>query len=153
MYQIFSSFPSVMSFIRHLFSLLLSVFHTSSLFQLSFCVSSPVLPLSVFLSAGHTHKHWSDYFWQVGCESAMINMLPWLFILSNGSVKLQCVDKYRRWRNIVARRRDTMKASSWSLWATAAWELLLYSGTDPRPAAYYSSLCMSKPMEMCDIKK
>lgn len=30
----------------------------------------------------------------------MINMLPWLLILSNGSVKLQCLDKYRRWRNI-----------------------------------------------------
>lgn len=30
----------------------------------------------------------------------MINMLPWLLILSNGCVKLQCFDKYRRWRNI-----------------------------------------------------
>lgn len=30
----------------------------------------------------------------------MINMLPWLLILSNGGVKLQCLDKYRRWRNI-----------------------------------------------------
>lgn len=30
----------------------------------------------------------------------MINMLLWLLILSNGSVKLQCLDKYRRWRNI-----------------------------------------------------
>ena len=30
----------------------------------------------------------------------MINMLPWLLILSNGGVKLQRLDKYRRWRNI-----------------------------------------------------
>lgn len=30
----------------------------------------------------------------------MINTLPWLLILSNGSFKLQCLDKYRRWRNI-----------------------------------------------------
>lgn len=30
----------------------------------------------------------------------MINMLLWLLILSNGSVKLQRLDKYRRWRNI-----------------------------------------------------
>lgn len=30
----------------------------------------------------------------------MINMPPWLLILSNGGVKLQRLDKYRRWRNI-----------------------------------------------------
>lgn len=30
----------------------------------------------------------------------MINTLPWLLILSNGSVKLQYLDKYQRWRNI-----------------------------------------------------
>lgn len=82
----------------------LSLFHTQSL---SF--SPPLVYLHFFLclcllSLSHCHCHTqtlkslflAGWVW----KCVMINMLPWLLILSNGSVKLQCLDKYRRWRNI-----------------------------------------------------
>lgn len=81
---------SVTSFISGSYSVV-SLFHTSSLLQLSFC-------LFLFLSRTQTLRWLFLAGWVWKC--AMINMLPWLLILSNGSVKLQCLDKYRRWRNI-----------------------------------------------------
>lgn len=77
---------------------------------LCFFSYSPSFCLPLFLSHTQTLKWLFLAGWVWKC--AMINMLPWLFILSNGSVKLQCVDKYRRWRNIVVRRRDTMKQAA-----------------------------------------
>lgn len=48
----------------------------------------------------HKQRRWwlflPDWVW----KCAMINMLLWLLISSNGSVKLQCLDKYWRWSNI-----------------------------------------------------
>lgn len=56
----------------------------------------PPSPLALCLKQRRWWLFLPDWLW----KCAMINMLLWLLISSNGSVKLQCLDKYRRWSNI-----------------------------------------------------
>lgn len=58
----------------------------------------PLLFVSFFLSCTHKTRQLFLAGWLWKC--AVINMLPWLLILSNGSVRLWCLDKYQRWGNI-----------------------------------------------------
>lgn len=91
-----------MPFISNSYSLCsVSFSHFSSpsvVFLCFFFCLFPSLSLSLFLSCAQISRRLFLAGWVWKC--AMINMLPWLLILSNGSVKLQCLDKYRRWRNI-----------------------------------------------------
>lgn len=108
---LFLSLP-VMPFISASYSLCsVSFSHLISLPVVSLCFFLCLSHtfLSLFLSCTQTLRWLFLAGWVWKC--AMINMLPWLLILSNGSVKLQCLDKYQRWRNIcgVAQRHNEGK--------------------------------------------
>lgn len=110
-------------FISLTFMSFMSVIYSHCLVCFSHFISSPAVSLCFFLglfqtfflsfSLPLTHTQRRRLLFLAGWvwKSAMINMLPWLLILSNGSVKLQCRDKYRTWRNICSttQRHDEEK--------------------------------------------
>lgn len=98
-FSLHSSF-SVVPFISGSYSLccLFFTLHLSSSCLSVFLSLSLSYFLSRFLSCSRAPRWLFLAGWVWKC--AMINMLPWLLILSNGSVKFQCLDKYQRWRNI-----------------------------------------------------
>lgn len=95
--------PSVRSFISGSYSLCSVSFFTLHpsppvvFLRVILCLS-PTFFLATSLSQAQRRRWLFLAGWVWNC--VMINMLPRLLILSNGSVKLQRLDKYRRWRSI-----------------------------------------------------
>lgn len=86
-YLLFISF-SVAPFISDFRLFALPLFHSSATLSV----------YSSFLSCAQRRRR----LFLAGClwKCAVINMLPWLLILSNGGVRLGCLDKYQRRRNV-----------------------------------------------------